>query len=40
MAGLLATRVLSEHFRWVTLIERDRFPDGPEPRKLATFMFS
>ena len=33
IAGLLAARVLSEHFRWVTLIERDRFPDGPEPRK-------
>ena len=33
MAGLLATRVLADHFERVTLIERDRLPDGPEARK-------
>ncbi len=33
MAGLLAARVLSGHFGQVTLIERDCFPEGPEPRK-------
>src|SRR5436190_18735018 len=33
MAGLWATRVLAGHFEQVTLIERDRFPDGPEHRK-------
>jgi 2-polyprenyl-6-methoxyphenol hydroxylase-like FAD-dependent oxidoreductase len=32
IAGLLAARVLTEHFETVTLIERDRFPDGPEAR--------
>lgn len=29
MAGLLAARVLADHFARVTLVERDRFPDGP-----------
>ncbi|HEX6799430.1 MAG TPA: FAD-dependent oxidoreductase [Ktedonobacterales bacterium] len=29
MAGLLAARVLADSFARVTLIERDRFPDGP-----------
>lgn len=33
MAGLLAARVLSDHFEQVTLIERDAFPEGPEFRK-------
>ncbi len=33
MAGLLAARVLSEHFARVTVIERDRLPRRPEPRK-------
>ena len=33
MAGLLAARVLSEHFDRVTLIERDRLPGRPEPGK-------
>lgn len=29
MAGLLAARVLADSFARVTLVERDRFPDGP-----------
>jgi hypothetical protein len=29
MAGLLAACVLAEHFAQVTLVERDRLPDGP-----------
>ena len=33
MAGLLTTRVLSEHFAQVTLVERDRLPQRAEPRK-------
>lgn len=33
MAGLLAARVLSEHFRRVTVVERDRFPNGIEDRR-------
>jgi 2-polyprenyl-6-methoxyphenol hydroxylase-like FAD-dependent oxidoreductase len=33
MAGLVATRVLAQHFERVTLIERDLLPDGPEARK-------
>ncbi len=33
MAGLLAARVLSEHFERVTIIERDRCSDHVEPRK-------
>ncbi len=33
MAGLLAARVLSDHFGRVTLIDRDRLPEGPENRK-------
>ncbi len=32
MAGLLAGRVLANHFEQVTIIERDAFPDMPEPR--------
>lgn len=33
MAGLLAARVLSDHFDEVVLLERDTLPDGPRPRK-------
>ena len=33
MAGLIATRVLANHFERVTLIERDAMPDSPEARK-------
>ncbi len=33
MAGLLTARALSDHFEHVTLIERDRFPEGAESRK-------
>jgi 2-polyprenyl-6-methoxyphenol hydroxylase-like FAD-dependent oxidoreductase len=34
MAGMLAARVLSDHFERVTVVERDRFPEGgPTPRK-------
>ena len=33
MAGLLAARVLADAFARVTVIDRDRFPDGPDFRK-------
>jgi 2-polyprenyl-6-methoxyphenol hydroxylase-like FAD-dependent oxidoreductase len=33
MAGLLAARVLSDFYEAVTLVERDRLPDGPEQRR-------
>jgi 2-polyprenyl-6-methoxyphenol hydroxylase-like FAD-dependent oxidoreductase len=33
MAGLLAARALCDHFERVTIIERDRFSEGPAPRK-------
>lgn len=33
LAGLLAARVLSDHFERVTLIERDVYPDTAEPRR-------
>jgi 2-polyprenyl-6-methoxyphenol hydroxylase-like FAD-dependent oxidoreductase len=33
MAGLLAARVLSDHFDRVTILERDDFPLTPGPRK-------
>jgi 2-polyprenyl-6-methoxyphenol hydroxylase-like FAD-dependent oxidoreductase len=33
MAGLLAARVLSDHFDRVTILERDDYPVTPEPRK-------
>lgn len=33
MAGLLATRVLSEFYGSVTLVERDVLPDGPAQRR-------
>jgi 2-polyprenyl-6-methoxyphenol hydroxylase-like FAD-dependent oxidoreductase len=32
MAGLLAARVLAEHFERVTIVERDQLPDAPEFR--------
>lgn len=32
MAGLMAARVLSDHFTQVTVLERDVLPAGPEPR--------
>lgn len=32
MAGLLAARVLLNHFGRVTVLERDRIPDQPRPR--------
>lgn len=32
-AGLLAARVLSESFERVSIVERDRFPEGIENRK-------
>ncbi|MGH3823153.1 MAG: NAD(P)/FAD-dependent oxidoreductase [Pseudonocardiaceae bacterium] len=33
MAGLLAARVLASHFEQVTLVERDRLPEGLQTRK-------
>jgi flavin-dependent dehydrogenase len=33
LAGMLAARVLSDHFDDVTLLERDRFPETPTARK-------
>src|SRR5262245_41466359 len=33
LAGMLAARVLSDHFDSVTLLERDRFPEAPAARK-------
>lgn len=33
MAGLLAARVLSEHFQRLVIVERDRLPAGPAQRK-------
>ncbi|MGH8922832.1 MAG: FAD-dependent oxidoreductase, partial [Actinomycetes bacterium] len=33
VAGLLAARVLVDHFDQVTILDRDRFPDTPEHRK-------
>ena len=33
MGGLLAARVLSDHVDRVTLVERDRLPDGAESRR-------
>ncbi|MFD5782193.1 NAD(P)/FAD-dependent oxidoreductase [Streptomyces sp. NPDC126933] len=32
IAGLLAAQALAAHADRVTVVERDRFPDGPEPR--------
>lgn len=33
MSGLLSARVLSDHFDTVTVLDRDRLPEGPESRK-------
>src|SRR5262245_49917711 len=33
MAGLLAARILAEHFDRVTVVERDRLPDNAAARK-------
>jgi 2-polyprenyl-6-methoxyphenol hydroxylase-like FAD-dependent oxidoreductase len=33
MAGLLAARVLADHFERVTIVDRDHFPTDPGPRK-------
>jgi 2-polyprenyl-6-methoxyphenol hydroxylase-like FAD-dependent oxidoreductase len=33
MAGLLAARVLADHFERVTIVDRDRFPESPAFRK-------
>src|SRR5262249_51793026 len=33
LAGVLAARVLADHFATVTVLERDRYPEGPVPRK-------
>jgi 2-polyprenyl-6-methoxyphenol hydroxylase-like FAD-dependent oxidoreductase len=33
LAGMLAARVLSDHFAGVTVLERDRFPETPAARK-------
>ena len=33
LAGMLAARVLSDHFDRVTLLERDRFPETPAARR-------
>ncbi|MBI5564429.1 MAG: 2-polyprenyl-6-methoxyphenol hydroxylase-like oxidoreductase [Chloroflexi bacterium] len=33
VAGLLAARILSDHFERVTVLDRDTLPDDPEPRK-------
>ncbi|CAG0927544.1 Putative epoxidase LasC [Thermoflexales bacterium] len=35
IAGMLAARVLSDHFERVTIIDRDALPDSPEPRRGA-----
>jgi protoporphyrinogen oxidase len=32
MAGLVAARIMADHFTRVTVIERDRFPARPAPR--------
>lgn len=33
MAGLLAARVLVDYFDWVTIVERDEFPEQPQVRQ-------
>jgi hypothetical protein len=38
LAGMLATRVLSDHFDSVTLLERDSFPETPAARKPGLFI--
>lgn len=32
IAGLTAARTLTEHFTRITIVERDRLPDGPDFR--------
>lgn len=32
LVGLMAARVLTDYFEQVTIVERDRFPAGPQPR--------
>ncbi|AFZ37045.1 hypothetical protein Sta7437_3547 [Stanieria cyanosphaera PCC 7437] len=33
ITGLLTSRILTNYFKQVTIIERDRFPEQPEPRQ-------
>ncbi|KYF99708.1 hypothetical protein BE20_58500 [Sorangium cellulosum] len=33
MAGMVTARAIKDHFERITIVERDRFPEGPEPRK-------
>ncbi len=33
ISGLLTARVLAEYFDHITIVERDQYPDKPEPRK-------
>jgi 2-polyprenyl-6-methoxyphenol hydroxylase-like FAD-dependent oxidoreductase len=33
LGGLVAARALADHYARVTVLERDRLPDGPDPRK-------
>jgi flavin-dependent dehydrogenase len=40
LAGLLAARVLAEHFEHVTLIERDAYPETAEVRFGRALLFS
>ena len=35
LAGLLAARVLTDHYDRVTIVERDSFPTEPVPRRGA-----
>jgi 2-polyprenyl-6-methoxyphenol hydroxylase-like FAD-dependent oxidoreductase len=35
IAGMLAARILADHFERVTIIDRDALPDSPEPRRGA-----
>jgi 2-polyprenyl-6-methoxyphenol hydroxylase-like FAD-dependent oxidoreductase len=32
-AGMIAARILADHFTAVTLLERDSYPETPQPRK-------
>jgi 2-polyprenyl-6-methoxyphenol hydroxylase-like FAD-dependent oxidoreductase len=38
IAGMLAARILADHFERVTIVDRDTLPDSPEPRKGAPQM--
>ncbi len=33
VSGLLSARVLADHYETVTVLDRDRLPEGPDPRK-------